>query len=188
MTDMKNSTYVNPKYIKSQKHKYQIIVKKHVWFSCIILIAIAFFVFLSAGYEHPDDWREVTVTLDRYETVRLNKGGTRLDIYDPDGNCYSFNRSIGKIKKQLVVGGQYTFIYSDNFFHDIVEEMKIDGVEYLTHEDAIRNYKGTKTVLWVFEGLLLIALFVANYVVYHTSTKRLIKIYCTYKKGRTKKK
>ncbi len=185
---MKNSTYVNPKHIKSQKRKYQIIVKKHVWFSCVILIALAFFIFLSCGYQHPDKWKKTTITLDHYQTVRFNKGGTRLDIYDPDGNCYSINRSEGAIKKQLVVGRQYTFIYSDNFFHDIVEEMKIDGVEYLTHEDAISNYKGTKTILWVFEGLLLIALFVANYIVYHTSTKRLIKIYCTYKKGRTNKK
>lgn len=177
MSDMKDQ-----KYQKRQKRKFQIIMKEHAIPSLVIAVIFVFLVFLSAGYEHPDDWKEVTITLDRYETVFLKKGH-RLDVYDTNGNCYSFNRNKGNIKKQLVVGKEYTFTYSDNFFHDIVEQIEIDGIEYLTHEEAIKNYRGTKIVLDTLSFIALIGLLAGNIFLYRMSTRHKIRIYCYHKKA-----
>lgn len=167
------------KYIQNQKtfrkRERRFILRDHAAASSVLIFLLALFIFLSAGYEHPDDWREVTITLEHYATVHTGRAGSRLDIYDTGGNRYTINRSESNIKEQLVIGHQYTFTYADNFFHNTVEVIKINNTEYLNRNDSIKNYWGVKIFFWVFIGIIIIGLVVLNLFVYHVETSDRVK-------------
>ena len=174
------------KYIQNQKafikRERRIILRDHATASSVLIVLLALFIFLSAGFEHPDSWQEATITLERYATVHTGRAGSRLDIYDTDGNRYTINRNEGNIKQQLVVGHQYTFTYADNFFHNTVEVIKIGNTEYLDRNDSMKNYWGVKIFFWVLIGIIIIGLVVVNLFVYYTATSDRVKRIHKYRK------
>lgn len=180
------SCVTDKKYIQNQKdfikRERKIILRDHIGASCVLIILIAFLIFINASYEHPDNWKEVSITLKDYAKIPTGRGGSRLDIYDTDGNRYVINRNEGNIKKQLVVGQQYTFTCSDNFFNDTVEIIKIGDTTYLSREDSIRNYRDERIIIWVFAGIFVLGLFVVNLLFYHAGTSDRIKKIRMYKK------
>lgn len=174
------------KYLQNQKNfikrEGKIILRNHILISSVCLFFLALFVFMIVGYQHPDSWQEVTVTLGDYRTVHAGRSGTRLDIYDTNGNRYAFNRNEKDIKEQLVIGRQYTFTYSDNFFHDIVEVMEIDNVVYLDYDDAIKNYQGMMTLFGVFIAIFTVGMVALNIFAYRFGTSDRVKRIFKYKK------
>lgn len=173
------------KYIENQKsfikREQKFILRDHFHTSVVLLLLFAFVIFVGASFEHPSKWKETTITLQSYKRVNTGKGD-RLDIYDTNGNRYAINRNESAINAQLIVGQQYTFTYSNNIFHDIVEVLEIDDTEYLNYDSALKNYRGTKILFWVFSSILFALLVFINFFIYQTSSYDRKKRIQKYKK------
>lgn len=165
------------KYIRNQinyiKREGRAILVDHARISGVFLILLALLVFVFSGFQHPDKWQEVTITLERYETVHTKR--TRIDVYDTSGNRYTINRQEGNVKEHLVVGRQYTFTYSDNILYDTIEALQIDQTVYIDHGDSVKNYFSTKAVLGVLIIIWIVFMTAANLLIYYAGTSDRIK-------------
>lgn len=162
------------KYIQNQKdfikRERRIILRDHWTISWGFLLLLALLVLITIiGYQHPNDWQETAITLDRFESVEFHRG-SRLDIYDIDGTCYTINRNENSIKDHLSIGQQYTFTYANSFFRKIVMVIKIDDVDYLSYEDSVKYFRDYNAVFWIFNSLVIIGLAVVNIIAYQVST------------------
>lgn len=179
------------KYIQNQKdfimREWKYILRDHLKWSGVLLVLLAFMILLAVGAEHPDSWQETTITLERVATVRTGKGGSRLDIYDTEGNRYVINRNEGQFKGRLAVGQQYTFTYSDNLLHNNVEVIQIGDVS-LRYEDSVERYREHKIVLWGLAGFLTAGLIAYNVIIYQAGTGDRIKRIRKYRKRISDKK
>ena len=159
------------KHKKLIKRERRAVIREHLKCSYVIIVLLAALLLITLSYERPRNWHEMMITFDHSEVVSTGRSGVRLDIYDTNGHRYTINRNEGNIKDQLIPGQQYILLYADNLFHDTVEEISINGVEYVNYDDSVKNYWGTKTIFFVLIGMLFVLLIFANILVYHASTK-----------------
>jgi len=171
---MKSQGYIRG-HQNAIKRELKVILKEHLSSSVFLLLFAFFLIFLSAQFEPPSEWDEATIELSSVETVRLVRGGTRLDIYDENGCRYTINRNEEAIMQQLVVGRKYSFMFSDNYYHDIIEDIRIDGVKYIDFDDSVKNYYGYKILLGVFIAAFIGLLMYLNITVYKAETKKRVK-------------
>ena len=122
----------------------------------IILLLICLFCFLLLVYEPADKWHDTTFTLSHFE-YRYSRGGGVLYLYTTDNRNFALNHNVGEIRYQLKEGHQYSAVYSDDLFHDIIKGLEDSEQEYIDVEELRHRHKTER--IW-FVALLILFIFV----------------------------
>ena len=120
------------------------------------LIFAGLFAFLLFVYEPANEWHTTTFTLSHCE-YRYSRGGGVLDLYTTDGRRYVLNQNQKIIRHQLREGQQYHAVFSDDFFHDIIQGLSDTESEYLNADEMRKSH--TTDRLW-FSILLVLCIFI----------------------------
>lgn len=133
---------------------------RDVWkdpiFGLIIFILTCLFLtslFLILVHEPADRWHETSFVLDRMNLRSTGRTGYVLDLYTSDGRIFVVNRNEDIIYGQLQPGNRYSGVYSDDFLHNILQEMHDEEREYVDLASAQRE---SSISFAVFYGTLLV--------------------------------
>ena len=129
----------------------------------VSLILAGLFAFVLLVYEPANDWHITTFTLSRYE-YRYSRGVPVLDLYTTDNKCYVINQNVETIRHQLREGQQYHAVYSDNFFHDIIEGLSDTEGEYLNADEMRKSYTTERLWFSILSVLGILILLISNSV------------------------
>lgn len=164
------------KYIQNQKdfikRERRIIFRKHWMLTSLLLPVLLFFVLMCAQYEHPDNWHCSTITFSRIEESILIGRYRWYKLYDSNGICYGYHRDTYVGSGDPVAGQEYSIVYADNLFGNVLAEMKGGQQEYVNYDAALKRQKDLKLIWSVFILLTSGALIGFNISTYRYETNR----------------
>ena len=129
-----------------------------------MFVALAgLFLFLLLVYEPANEWHTTTFTLSHYEYRSLRGVGV-LDLYTTDGRCYALNQNEETIRYQLKEGQQYSAVYSDDFFHDIIKGLSDTEGEYLNADEMRKSHTTERLWFSILLVLCILILLISNSV------------------------
>ena len=129
----------------------------------IIILLICLFAFLLLVYEPADEWHDTTFTLSYFE-YRQSRGGGVLYLYTTDNRSFALNHNEREIRYQLKEGHQYSAVYSDDLFHDIIKGLEDAEQEYINAEDLRQRHQTERAWFVVFLILFIFVLIIINFL------------------------
>ena len=164
------------KYIQNQidfiKRERRIIFRKHWMLTSFLLPVLLFFVLMCAQYEHPDNWHSTTITFSKVEKSLLIGRYRWYKLYDSNGICYGYHRDTYINDGVPTTGQEYSIVYADNLFGNILAEMKDGQQEYVNYDAALKRHKDLTLIWWIFIILTSGALIGFNISTYRYETNR----------------
>lgn len=127
---------------------------------CLILIFLTSF-FILRVYEPPSQWHETSFVLAETE-YRAIKGGAVLDLYTTDGRRFVLNRNDEEIRNVLKLSERYYAVYSDDYFHDIIQALEDEERVYLDLEESMGQYYNNKLLFTSVASVCLFVLVICN--------------------------
>ena len=142
----------------------------HFAVSIALLLVLGMVLFVWGQYEHPDDWQETTFVLEDWKYVQSSRS-SRLDLYTTDGRRFVINRDENKAMAYLVPGQQYTVLYADDVFHDMITDMRDGDIVFIDYEDSLGEYHGIKAIFGILAALAAALLVAANAMICFGQTR-----------------
>ena len=96
---------------------------------------------------------------------------SRLDLYTTDGRRFTINRNENKAMAYLVPGKQYTALYADDVFHNMITDLRDGAHVFVDYEDSVGEYHGIKTIFGVLAALEAAVLVGVNVLIYFGRTR-----------------
>lgn len=125
----------------------------------VLIILFTASLFLILIHEPVADWHETTFSVDRMELRNTGRNGYVLNVYAVDGRRFVLNENEKEILGQLEIGGTYSAVYSEDFFHNIIQGLFDEDTVYLNLESrqnaGVISFWVLYITLSVSGGLLL---------------------------------
>ena len=142
----------------------------HFLLSIALLLVLGMVLFVWGQYEHPDDWQETTFVLEDWKYVQSSRSSS-LDLYTTDGRRFVINRNENKAMAYLVPGQQYTVLYADDVFHNMITDMRDGDLVFIDYEDSLGEYYGIKAIFGVLAALMAVVLVAGNVMIFFGQTQ-----------------
>ena len=142
----------------------------HFLLSIALLLVLGMVLFVWGQYEHPDDWQETTFVLEDWKYVQSSRSSS-LDLYTTDGRRFVINRNENKAMAYLVPGQQYTVLYADDVFHNMITDMRDGDLVFIDYEDSLGEYYGIKAIFGVLAALMAVGLVAGNAMIFFGQTR-----------------
>lgn len=183
------------KYIQNQRKfikRERGLILRDFWQLSILGWLFLVLAILFAGFnitsDSPHEWEVTTITLESHKVYSGRR--SKLVLFAKDGRQFRITEKPRQMNELFVDGRQYTFVYSSGISFRFIEELKIDGVEYINLDDSIAKHNRNQITLWIITGVFVVLSLAGFIVAYKISTwvrKDSIKKYKKRIKEREKK-
>lgn len=147
-------------YIKNKKQairsqwrwifgKYSIVIIPLVML-CALLMFSEF-----VAHQNPKKWKEETVTFAGFGEMWLLLNRDMSDALITEDGRQFHTGSEERLQEVLVIGEEYTIVYSTNLKGKVLEGLSKDGIVYLDVNDSVNAWRETATHVLKFVGWIV---------------------------------